>query len=76
MYQACLPGQVWKEQSLGVASALRRPLSLLAPSLLEGTMASGLGWTQAYRAVHAANQALCPWGGSGGSKSKSSLGLR
>lgn len=39
--------------------------SLLEASLLEGTTASGLGWTQAYRAVLAANQALCPWGGSG-----------
>ena len=40
-------------------------------------MASGLGWTQAYRAVYAANQALVSLGRLGvGAQSKSSLGLR
>lgn len=40
-------------------------------------MASGLGWTEAYRAVHAANQALVSLGRLRvGAQSKSSLGLR
>lgn len=38
--------------------------SFLEASLLESTTTSGLGWTQAYRAIFAVNQ-LCPWGGSG-----------